>query len=367
MKKIQTNLIILLVGFGLSFQSFCQINPDNYLIEISKEESEFVINATYINDLENNPPLMDSEFLDLVFAIKFPNNFDNSSLSLTVLPNDYNMIKNGTLKQGAGFKYQDFSMNAPVFLSQNWILNQPVEIVRISFSASNPLPSDEAVLAAINEITSNIPNINMDYEDYTPDVLGQAPLPITLTKFDVERFGERAARLLWSTESEINSSHFEIERSEDGLEWSYLGRVSAAENSTDIMHYNFIDDQLPISRNATTRFYYRLRMVDLDGEFDYSPVRSVSFRSDEDISIRYYPNPAVDFINIDIKAGAAVPLDAPVSLQVFDATGRLVVRKHDLFVNGINTLDVSQYPGNMFHLVLTIEDKVFNHSIVTGK
>ncbi len=141
-----------------------------------------------------------------------------------------------------------------------------------------------------------------------------APLPVQLTSFTATaQIG--AVALAWHTASEVNSDRFEVERSTDGTTFGKLTAV-AAQGTTAASHaYAYLDTRLPA---GATTLYYRLRQVDLDGTFSYSPVRSVRIAEvNISVGLSVFPNPT---------QGAATLTGAPaeVPVQVFDALGRAV-------------------------------------------
>ena len=106
-----------------------------------------------------------------------------------------------------------------------------------------------------------------------------SPLPISLTSFTVQP--QNAQTLLqWTTASEQNNDGFEVEHSTDAKNWDYLGFVPGRGTTQEEQHYSFLDPKPVKGAN-----YYRLRQVDYDGNFEYSPVRSVLFRSGEDVAV----------------------------------------------------------------------------------
>jgi hypothetical protein len=82
-----------------------------------------------------------------------------------------------------------------------------------------------------------------------------------------------------------------VQQSGDTRKWNALGKVKAATESRAHLDYSFQD---AASREGIQ--YYRLKMVDLDGSFAYSAIRSIDLRSTELISA--YPNPVVDKVRI---------------------------------------------------------------------
>ena len=92
-------------------------------------------------------------------------------------------------------------------------------------------------------------------------------LPIELLSFEGKK-QVNSNMLYWSTASEHNSSHFIIEKSEDGFKWSDIGLMQSAGNSTQQLDYSFEDKDVSQVIN-----YYRLRQYDIDGADDiFGPI-----------------------------------------------------------------------------------------------
>ncbi len=93
------------------------------------------------------------------------------------------------------------------------------------------------------------------------------PMPVTLVDFD-GNCAQDKVKLNWSTSSEINNSHFEIEQSIDMINWDEIGRVSGEGNSNVHVSYEWTSTEA-IDKDA----YYRIVQEDFDGtEHFYSPV-----------------------------------------------------------------------------------------------
>ncbi|WP_254563003.1 Ig-like domain-containing protein [Dyadobacter diqingensis] len=119
------------------------------------------------------------------------------------------------------------------------------------------------------------------------------PLPVTMISFEANKEG-LTSLLTWATSIEMNSDRFEIERSPDAKNWDKLGEVSAAVNSEVRTNYHFTDETPESGMN-----YYRLKMVDRDGTFAYSRIRSVNFP--EFAWAKLFPNPVSDVLQIVIS------------------------------------------------------------------
>jgi hypothetical protein len=92
-----------------------------------------------------------------------------------------------------------------------------------------------------------------------------SPLPVELISFTAEEFSQNAL-LKWSTTSEKDLSYFSVEKSEDGIYYSEIGKVSSAGSASVSAHYEFRDF------NFFATSYYRLKMVDLNGSTKYSNI-----------------------------------------------------------------------------------------------
>lgn len=144
-----------------------------------------------------------------------------------------------------------------------------------------------------------------------------APLPVKLSRFEAIR-SEEDALLNWTSANEVNSAMFEIERTVDGKSFEKIGEVKAAGNSSRIINYIFEDKAVaPIV--SFGRAYYRLKMVDKDGSFEYSPVRVVDFSKEVGEEISVYPNPFKDQLNI----GFTKADNALIQVEIVDLFGKV--------------------------------------------
>lgn len=98
--------------------------------------------------------------------------------------------------------------------------------------------------------------------------------------------------LNWATASEKDASHFDIERSANGVNFEKIGSVSASGNSNRVIDYSFVDTN-PVSGNA----YYRLKQVDYNGQYEYSKIINInSVKNAEEVQI--VPNPNNGSFNV---------------------------------------------------------------------
>ncbi|MCX6208227.1 MAG: T9SS type A sorting domain-containing protein [Bacteroidetes bacterium] len=138
-------------------------------------------------------------------------------------------------------------------------------------------------------------------------------LPINL--LSINGHNEQNVNIVkWVTSSEINNSHFDIERSEDGIEFAKIGETKSAGNTNQNTNYSFTD-KAPF--NGTN--YYRLKQWDFNGEFQYSKIISIESKSKKQ-GFTIYPNPAIG--NITVQSSTTKTYNRTV--EVVDMIGRRV-------------------------------------------
>ncbi len=146
--------------------------------------------------------------------------------------------------------------------------------------------------------------------------INQIALPVELTSFTAVK-NNTGSLVSWQTASERNTSHFEVQRSKDGVVFSTIGTVKAAGNSILEQDYAFTDDRVLAGVN-----YYRLKSVDLDDQTTYSKIVSVDFSSSG--SMKVYPNPVREILTIE---GGGERYTSDVGVEVFDMEGKLVYQR----------------------------------------
>lgn len=158
-------------------------------------------------------------------------------------------------------------------------------------------------------------------------------LPITLGGFGVsEQHG--VAKLSWITLSEINFDRFEIETSNDGVDFETIGEVVGHGNSREKIDYSF-DHTTPVQG----RNYYRLKIVDFDASFEYSRVVFVDVVAARAISV--FPNP-VSGGKFQVVTNFA-PGESD-RIQIYNSLGRLVAETTTVNQR-VQTFDCFLEPG----------------------
>ena len=169
-------------------------------------------------------------------------------------------------------------------------------------------------------------------------------LPVDLIHFDVHATANHHADLHWATASEINNSHFEIERSYDGKTFEVVGEVAGNGNSQHQIAYSYLDEDISLLENTV---FYRLKQVDFDGTSEYSDIRVVRFdEMGNDIHLSAYPNPMTNELSlmVSLSKGEAY------QIEVTDLHGAKVHNENHIFTNGIHKLNTSEWNSGMYIL-----------------
>jgi hypothetical protein len=172
-------------------------------------------------------------------------------------------------------------------------------------------------------------------------------LPLKLTHFNAS-LNSNITTLNWQTAQEQNTSHFDIERSTDGLHFIKVNTIQAAGNSNVLKNYTCTDY---IDNNTTLKkMYYRLKMVDLDGAATQSNIVLIQLKQKE-ISVNISPNPAQNILQIQTnQIGAGL-----TTFNIIDAAGHIVQQHQEKIVAGtqITTIQVVALPPGNYILKIT--------------
>ena len=198
--------------------------------------------------------------------------------------------------------------------------------------------------------TTSSTSTSLTYTGYTgtfsPFAVGEngTPLPVDLMHFDVHAMNNHEASIQWTTASEINNSHFNVERSYDGRTFEVVGEVAGNGNSQHLIEYSYTDASVSKVQNTV---YYRLKQVDFDGAYEHSDIRVVRFDEvGRGIDFSSYPNPITDELNVMVN----IPNGEAYQISVTNLQGANVYHENHTFNNGIHKLNTSAWNSGMYIL-----------------
>lgn len=188
----------------------------------------------------------------------------------------------------------------------------------------------------LGAVVMNSSSSERQYSIYMKDfaISNPASLPLTLLNFNAVNKENNKVELSWMTTDHKDFSHFELERSTDGKNFSKVMMMMTESNSSAQKSYSYRDNTEGLN---TKLVYYRLRLVDIDEHFTYSPVRMVRFAGENKIQIHTFPNPVVSELRIQIPAQWQ---DKATVYEVFSSTGVMVQRLQVARASQIQQLNV---------------------------
>lgn len=183
-------------------------------------------------------------------------------------------------------------------------------------------------------------------------------LPIELAEFNAEYQPDRdMVDLVWITNSELNSSHFDVEKSTDGVNFRKIETVNAMGNSQYETQYYVVDEDPIVGVN-----YYRLNQFDMNGNSRYSEIRAVNILDDFYDMLSVFPNPTTGKTEVVFNSYSK----EDVILNVVAASGTTVVNTPLSATNGGNRLevDMSNQASGVYFVTVTTKDKVYKTKLI---
>jgi hypothetical protein len=314
--------IMKVFGYSTMDNSSTFINKCTFLSEntITNNSSKFE-NYGYIQVFSSDSTNASNR---LVNNKEFYND-ENAIVQTTMFDNNANVIGGGTFialgetqnngsfgYDGGGINFYDASPTGNQFFDEQSI--QPhVSVSRLSVGSFDT-----------NYISTNC---NKMAFPLSPN----ATLPVILNSINaVNR--ECTPVIEWSTSQEINSNYFEIERkAEQENGFKKVGTVQSQVNSSIATNYTFNDEHL-----ENGKYQYRLKMIDLDGQFSYSRVVSLNMFCGSETSVNLYPNPSNSSINITMNTND----NDTYNVIIVDMMGRRLYQSVFDFNSGMNTIQL---------------------------
>lgn len=350
-------LIFSYISITLSAQTFC-LEFDN--ASVSSDGNTFSVDVFMTGS--NSFNLGDSN-------LKF--SYDNTVLSSPTLVSSPIGPANGFLPPNITNPGGDaVSINLEHFAA-NYMVNQtPTLIANVSFTiidnSNNTSDFDWIYTGGTTEtivLKSDYAQLLATMNDNTClEPLQNIALPITLSSFTAKSVNNKDAHLDWVTESEINGSHFELERSENGVDFEQIATIQATGDAHTAQDYSYIDENAnDYTRNDVVK-YYRIKMVDLDGEYKYSGIRAVNFtRSIVEFSLEIFPNPTVDQVQISLEGIDNTSTERPM-LQIFNSNGALI-RSQELD-SDLGKIDMKDMPKMVYHFIVNYNNQKHVNKVI---
>ncbi len=293
----------------------CQNNPylqRHWSVDPNVEENACIKLFFKQEELENLAASIPGESTD------FRSLIDNSRLCLTAL-------------SGGNENCDDFESETIYSMAAS----PPLEIIE-----EDPVKEIWSVKVCTNKFATFYLNV-CDY-----------PLPVELIYFGGEKIGD-ANLLSWITASELNTSHFELERSTDGYGFDFLAKIEANGNSNQVLNYSYLDDA-----PSPLLDYYRLKVIDFDGTFSYS--NTIVIQRLRTTESKIYPTLFKEQVFYEITL--AKPDD--LAVIIYDVTGRIAHYQNLRLNSGNNKVEfnLNQLPAGSYFFKFNLK----NHNVSEG-
>lgn len=250
-------------------------------------------------------------------------------------------VSGGTTGQKFALVYTKASTPPPDF-----VIGSPVTLGTVTLVFSAPVSSNTVSLMPRSAVSSAGSSYTTNPGGATKNGLGlndQVLLPINFSSFTGIANG-CSANLAWATSTEQNSSYFGVEYATDGNTFIQVGTV-ASKNRPTGAKYSYVFNRL-----ASGTGYFRLKGVDFDGRFSYSPTVAVTGTGDcAARSLSVSPNPVTSVINVNgLAAGDQVALLDGNGKQLAEltATGTSQRINVSMYAKGVYILSVKSSSGN---------------------
>ncbi|MEJ7627472.1 MAG: endonuclease [Ferruginibacter sp.] len=195
----------------------------------------------------------------------------------------------------------------------------------------------------------------VDHPEYVQSIWGTSCLvvPVTLTSFTGIRNNGNVL-LYWAVNNEVNFKTYAVERSFNGINFEKIGEVAGQ----NLSNYKFTD--LTVSGKSV--IYYRLKMIDIDGQFRYSSV--VVLKGNDNLPLAFiYPNPTAGELHIQLYESLLVKS----TISITDLTGRLV-KKQTAEKGELNMLlDIQNLPNGRYFIKIKNNYQLIDLSFVVIK
>lgn len=157
--------------------------------------------------------------------------------------------------------------------------------------------------------------------------------------------------LSWATISELNCDYFEIQKSADGVYWTFDAKIKGAGNSNQLVNYKYVPNFSSV--------YYRLKQVDFDGKFNFSEIVTSQNCNETSTQLKLFPNPTTGKINIQFNG----EFNDIQIVEVYNNVGGLVYSSN----NSKTTIDLSEKPNGIYYVRIVLQSKIIIEKVVVDK
>lgn len=241
------------------------------------------------------------------------------------------------------------------------VAGRPYYLHQVCFS----IPTGEEVSLIEDDLTDLTTSIDLgggqvvtEAPNYITQTIGKPRIitapPVSLLDFVAKPVEGHKTQLDWTLLNDKKQVKFSIEHSDDGTNFTPVGEVTASDKVDQaIQTYEYLDQ--PVADGV---HFYRLKLYDERGSYDYSPIRLVNF-SPADFVVKAWPSPVSEILNVYISHAGTKG-----HLELLDPTGKKVMEEDFSDGNSDHEISVNAFAPGMYTLVATSGTQRLNEKVV---
>lgn len=308
-------------------------------------DGDYITNVTLanINNTSTNDGDAYEDFTSLIIELNIGDSYELlMSSTVTVAPG-----------QGKA-AWIDFNQDGTFQTSENIMQKAPASSVSQVFTVPEGTLTGDTKMRVISvwNATPSTDAYNSagygygEIEEYTVRMTAPVSLPIELISFNAI-CSDEVVLINWQTASEHNTSHFNLERSRNGIDWEVIHTEGSSINSIELITYNFTDKNVISGTN-----YYRLNQYDLDGVYEQFGPISINCLKSNDQYFSIFPNPSSNTFSVILNNKNLIGESV---LTITNDLGKIIYTKNLSVLIGINLYIIEKLevtPGVYYILIL---------------
>ena len=225
----------------------------------------------------------------------------------------------------------DYTNQGPITLLSNYIINDSIVNNVVPFlGTGNAMfvynPATTATVSGSTNYSFNATANDTIHFLLTYYYCNAVVLQTTITDFFASKQNNETIKLSWTTQNELANRMYTVQKSDDGINFSEVNNIRSIDENVSANY----SSNYSISANDKNRIYFRLKIVDENGDINYSEIRIVELdKSDQKISL--YPNPSNTFVNIVFSNSIG-----NLQTDIFAANGQLLQRNYFANANSVH-------------------------------
>lgn len=355
MKKISLLFILIVLGSYLHSQTFClrftevNLTATTFTISLQMQGStSFALGSSNLQFNYNTSGLSNPTFLSSPLG---PTSYQVPTVS-TPLPGE------ASLNIELGFAGFGTAINAtPAWTEVGQIIFDVIDTGQNSGLSWSYNGGTTLTIVYKDDEATQLFTTNTDMSCLIGlDVPLDGSLPVELEIFSSQVVDNEVVNLLWKVQNEITFSGYELQRSTDGKNFLPIAWIPAQQQSA----YTFDDKQVREGYD----YYYRLKMIDMDGTYRYSPIQQADIDLPNDFvtAIDVFPNPTTESVMISYWSAE----DSRSQLELLNEDGRILLQRSVMVRKGDNryAINLSGYSAGIYFVRMKVGGEQLSARVV---